>query len=74
MAVLFFKDRLHISFELSSNRYQDMEPSLPRGGSRMSGKRFICIKVWVGGGGGFALLTLSHFSSISHENEIILSH
>ena len=30
---------------------------------------FICIKVW-----GFALLILSHFSSISYENEIIWSH
>ena len=29
---------------------------------------FICIKGW-----GFALLILSHFSEISHENEIILS-
>ena len=29
---------------------------------------FICIKVW-----GFALLNLSHFSDISHENEIIWS-
>ena len=30
---------------------------------------FKCIKGW-----GFALLILSHFSSISHENEIIWSH
>ena len=30
---------------------------------------FICIKVL-----GFALLILSHFSLISHENEIIWSH
>ena len=30
---------------------------------------FICIIVW-----GFALLTLSHFSYIAHENEIIWSH
>ena len=42
--------------------------SLCRGGSRISGKGFICIKVW-----GFALLILSHFSYISHENKIIWS-
>ena len=30
---------------------------------------FICIKVY-----GLAMLILSHFSSISHENEIIWSH
>ena len=30
---------------------------------------FVCINVW-----GFALLILSHFSKISHENEIIWSH
>ena len=31
-------------------------------------KGFICIKVW-----GFALLVFSHFSKISHKNEIIWS-
>ena len=40
-----------------------------RGGSRMSGKGFICIKVL-----GLAFLILSHFSLISHENEIIWPH
>ena len=30
---------------------------------------FVCIKVW-----GFTLLILSHFSEISHENEINWSH
>ena len=40
---------------------------LHRGGSRISGKGVHI--VW-----GFALLILSHFSSISHENRIIWSH
>ena len=33
----------------------------PRGGSRISGKGFICIKVCVCGGGGVASLILSNF-------------
>ena len=32
-------------------------------------RRSICIMLW-----GFTLLILSHFSEISHENEIIWSH
>ena len=40
-----------------------------RGGSRISGKGFICIKMW-----GLALVVFSHFSYLSHENEIIWSH
>ena len=39
-----------------------------RGGSRISGKGFILYK-----GVGVRLLMLSHFSEISHENEIIWS-
>ena len=42
---------------------------LDRGGSRISGMGFVCINVL-----GFVLLFLSHFSKISHENEIIWSH
>ena len=33
-----------------------------------------CVCVGGGGGGGFVLLIFSHFSLISHENEIIWSH
>ena len=40
----------------------------PVGGSRISGKGFICIKVL-----GFALMIFSQFSKISLENEIIWS-
>ena len=40
-----------------------------RGGSRVSGQGVHMYKIV-----GFALLILSHFSSISHENEIIWSH
>ena len=40
-----------------------------RGGSRISGKGVHMYK-----GVGFALLILSHFSKIAHENEIIWSH
>ena len=40
-----------------------------RGGSRNSGKGVHIYK-----GTGFAFLILSHFSLISHENEIIWSH
>ena len=34
----------------------------------------MCVRGGGGGGGGFALLILSNFSYISHENEIIWSH
>ena len=47
---------------ITENIYTEADPGfLERG--------LICIKVW-----GFALLILSHFSKISHENEIIWSH
>ena len=49
---------------------EDFVISLFRDGSRISGKG-VCMHK---GRGGFALLILSHFCKISHENEIIWSH
>ena len=40
-----------------------------RGDPQFLEREFLCINVW-----GFPLLILSHFSQISHENEIIWSH
>ena len=37
--------------------------------SRFLERGFICKTMWVRGGGGLALLILSHFFKISHENE-----
>ena len=55
-----------ISIENSAEDNNDIKSGADPGFLEMGA---ICIKVW-----GFALLILSHFSQISHENEFIWSH
>ena len=57
---------LHVSGKSQSKWFSSAHP---RGGSRISGNGVHMYK-----GVGFALLILSNFSQISHENEIIWSH